>query len=123
MLKVKGYRMAKYDIAEEKTYLQPEEMVIQAVKGAIAGLEGEIIEIEEGQKKLKVYFPKTILGNTIGDRTHVFVEWAAVTEGTQVKVLAYPVDAVQRKLQFGARKGVARKVVTWFWAHVEHRLK
>ena len=115
--------MATYDISESKVFSQTEEQVLQAIKGAIAGLEGEIIEAREDQKKLKVYFPKTILGNTLGDRTHALVEWEAVDGGTQVSVLAYPVDAVQRKLQFGARKGVTRKVVTWFWAHVEHRLK
>ena len=115
--------MATYDISEEKVFSQAEEQVFQAIKGAIVGLEGEIIAHEEGQQKLKAYFPKTILGNTLGDRTHVLIEWIPVEEGTQVSVLAYPVDAVQRKLQFGARKGVTRKVVTWFWAHVEHRLK
>lgn len=115
--------MATYDISEEKVFPLPEEQVLQAVKGAIAGLEGEILESREDQKKLKVYFPKTILGNTLGDRTHVLIEWTVADGGTKVNVLAYPVDAVQRKLQFGARKGVTRKVVTWFWAHVEHRLK
>ena len=115
--------MATYDILEEKIFPQAEEQVLQAIKGAIAGLEGEIIEVGKDEAKLKVYFPKTILGNTLGDRTHALIEWAAVDGGTKVNVLAYPVDAVQRKLQFGARKGVTRKVVTWFWAHVEHRLK
>ena len=115
--------MATYDISEEKVFPQTEEQVLQAVKGAIAGLEGEILEAREDHKMLKVYFPKTILGNTLGDRTHVLIEWTVLDGGTKVNVLAYPVDAVQRKLQFGARKGVTRKVVTWFWAHVEHRLK
>ena len=115
--------MATYDVVEEKVLPQAEEQVLLAIKGAIAGLEGEIIESEEGEKKLKAYFPKTILGNTLGDRTHMEIEWTSSNEGTHVSVLAYPVDAVQRKLKFGARKGVARKVVTWFWAHVEHRLK
>lgn len=39
------------------------------------------------------------------------------------RVEAFPVDAVGRKLQFGARKGVTRTVLNWFWAHVEHNLK
>lgn len=115
--------MATYDILEEKIFPQPEEQVLQAIKGAIAGLEGEIIEVGKDESKLKAYFPKTILGNTLGDRTHALIDWTAVDGGTKVSLLAYPVDAVQRKMQFGARKGVTRKVVTWFWAHLEHRLK
>jgi hypothetical protein len=42
---------------------------------------------------------------------------------TVLRATAYPVDAVGRKLQFGARKGVTQRVVGWFFAHVEHRLK
>jgi hypothetical protein len=115
--------MATYDISEEKIYSQSEDLVLNAILGAISGLEGKVIERGEDQKKLKAYFPKTILGNTLGDRTHMHVELNAVAEGTKVSVLAYPVDAVERKLMFGARKGVTRTVVTWFWAHLEHRLK
>jgi len=115
--------MAKYDISEKKVYPQTEEKVSQAIQGAITGLEGKIIEGDPTEKKIKAYFPKTILGNTLGDRTHIEIEWASADEGTQINILAYPVDAVQRKMAFGARKGVTRKVATWFWAHVEHRLK
>jgi len=35
---------------------------------------------------------------------------------------AFPLDAVERKLMVGARKGVAQTVVTWFIAHLEHNL-
>ena len=115
--------MATYDISENKVFSQSEAQVAQAIQGAISGLEGKVIDGAADQKKLKAYFPKTILGNTLGDRTHIEIEWTSAEEGTQVHILAYPVDAVQRKLQFGARKGVTRKVATWFWAHVEHRLK
>ena len=34
----------------------------------------------------------------------------------------YPLDAVGRKLMFGARKGAPRTVATWFIAHLEQRL-
>jgi hypothetical protein len=39
-----------------------------------------------------------------------------------VIVDAFPLDAVERKLMFGARKGVTLTVVTWFIAHLEHTL-
>ena len=47
----------------------------------------------------------------------------AAEEGAKLVVEAFPVDAVGRKLMFGARKGVTRTVLNWFWAHVEHNLK
>lgn len=115
--------MAPYDITEEKEFPHSIGKVQQAVLGAVSGLEGKVLEQKEEGKQLKFFFPKTILGNTLGDRTHLLVELSSAGEGTKVSLLAYPVDAVERKLQFGARKGVTRTVVTWFWAHVEHRLK
>lgn len=39
-----------------------------------------------------------------------------------VVVEAFPLEAVQRKLMFGARKGVTRTVVTRFVAHLENNL-
>jgi hypothetical protein len=39
-----------------------------------------------------------------------------------VAVEAYPLDAIGRQLKFGAREGVVETVVSWFYAHLEHRL-
>lgn len=38
-------------------------------------------------------------------------------------VKAYSVDAVGRKLISGARKGVTRTVLTWFFACLKHHLE
>ena len=35
---------------------------------------------------------------------------------------AFPLDAVERMLMFGARKGVTQTVVAWFSAHLENNL-
>jgi hypothetical protein len=35
---------------------------------------------------------------------------------------AYPLDAVERKLMFGARKGVTQTVVTWFLEQLDQQL-
>jgi hypothetical protein len=43
-------------------------------------------------------------------------------ENCLVVVDAFPLDALERKLMFGARKGVTQTVVTWFTAHLEHNL-
>lgn len=112
-----------YTKIEEKSYSFPRDIVYQAAKGAVAGLEGKILQDDQDNFILVVKFHKTVLGKVLGDRTHLTVELTA-TDGdtTQVKLTCYPLDAVGRKLMFGARKGVSRTILTWFSAHLEHRL-
>jgi hypothetical protein len=56
-------------------------------------------------------------------RTHrTLVRSAYEWEGGMVVVDEFPLDAVERKLMFGARKGVTQTVVTWFIAHLENNL-
>jgi hypothetical protein len=43
--------------------------------------------------------------------------------GSKVVVDAYPLDAVGRKLMFGARKGVTQTVIDLFTTHLENNLK
>jgi hypothetical protein len=85
-------------------------------------LQGKIISSAPEQFKLTARFPKTILGQTVGERTELSCEVRADGEGGVVIVDAFPLDAVERKLMFGARKGVTLTVVTWFIAHLEHNL-
>jgi hypothetical protein len=59
---------------------------------------------------------------TLGERTELSCEVRADGEAGIVVVDAFPLDAVERKLMFGARKGVTLTVVTWFIAHLEHNL-
>jgi len=59
------------------------------------------------------------LGQTLGERTELS---CTVSADGNVVVDAFPLDAVERKLMFGARKGVTLTVVTWFIAHLEHNL-
>lgn len=112
-----------YTIKEEKTYAFPQQAVFQAAEGAVEGLQGSITKQDAAAGTLTAKFNKTIHGQVLGDRTEALV---SVTDngrgGSQVAVEIYPIDPVGRKLQFGARKGVARTVLNWYWAHVEHRL-
>ena len=59
-------------------------------------------------------FPKVILGETLGERTYLTCDVKPQGDGSLVVVDAYPLDAVERKLMFGARKGVTLAVVTLF---------
>lgn len=112
-----------YTINEEKTFSHTPDAVLDAVKATAVGLEGKILLEDIDGKQVNIQFHKTIHGKVLGDRTvfHTHV----LDDGGKVKLVveAFPVDAVGRKLMFGARKGVTRKVLDWFWAHVEHNLK
>ena len=113
-----------YTIEEEKTYAVSVEELQTAVLGAIKGLEGEVLKQDAEAGRIDVKFPKTILGNVLGDRTQMEVKFESASAAeTKVSVKVFPINPVGQPLQFGARKGVTRKMITWFFAHTEHRLK
>lgn len=113
-----------YTVNESKQYDQPAAAVYQAALGAVGGLEGKFLKQDDAGMQFSARFHKTILGKTLGDRTEFRVKVSQPAEGqTDVEIEGFPVDAVGRKLMFGARKGVTSTVMSWFVAHLEHRLK
>jgi hypothetical protein len=111
-----------YTIQQEKEYSASVDAVVRAVLAAVAGLEGKFISQDPEKSQFNVKFDKTILGKVLGDRTHMQISVVAFGTVSKVNVSAFPVDAVGRKLQFGARKGVVATVMHWFFAHLEHHL-
>jgi hypothetical protein len=111
-----------YTITSNKRYNQPPQAVFQAALGAVGGLEGKIEEEDAGSGTVQARFNKTIHGKVLGDRTRFHVAIKADGDESVVEVEGYPIDPVGRKLMFGARKGVTKQVMTWFFAHLEHRL-
>jgi len=107
---------------EEKEYPQNSEGVFAAALKAVETLEGKLVSQSAEEMKIEAKFPKTILGKTVGERTYLSCVVSPKGEGSQIVVDAYPLDALERKLQFGARKGVTTTVVTWYVAHLEHHL-
>ena len=113
-----------YTIEEEKTFQASSADLQKAILGAIKGLEGEVLKHDAEAGRLEVKFPKTILSNVLGDRTQMELNLESTSASeTKVALKIYPINPVGQVLQFGARKGVPRKVMTWFFAHTEHRLK
>jgi hypothetical protein len=110
-----------FEVNESKTYTQSLETVQTAALGAIAGLEGKILK--QSDSRIEAKFDKKILGKVLGDRTQIEIDLFTANGASQVDVTIYPLDPVGRKLMFGARKGVSQTVISWFWAHLEHRLK
>jgi hypothetical protein len=107
---------------QEKIYSQDARTVYQAALAALKPLAGEVVEDAPARGQLVVKFPKTILGKTLGERTHLTCVVRAQDGAAQVVVDAYPLDAIERKLMFGARKGVTRAVVTLFLEHLDQQL-
>jgi hypothetical protein len=107
---------------EEKEYPQDVQSVYAAALKAVETLEGKIDTQTPENYQFEAKFPKTILKNTLGERTHLTCVVRPQGEASQVVVDAYPLDALERKLMFGARKGVTQTVVTWFMAHLDHHL-
>jgi hypothetical protein len=107
---------------QEKNYPKDAQSIYQAALKVTEKLEGKIISSTPDKFKLTARFPKTIFGQTLGERTELSCEVRVDGEGGMLIVNAFPLDAVERKLMFGARKGVTLTVVTWFIAHLEHNL-
>jgi len=107
---------------EEKSYPQDVESVYAAALKAVQTLEGKLHTQSPESYQFEAKFPKTILKNTLGERTHLTCVVSAQGNGSQVVLDAYPLDALERKLMFGARKGVTKTLVSWFVAHLEHHL-
>lgn len=107
---------------QEKNYVQSAADVYQAALKATEKLAGTVTVSAPERLRFEAKFPKTILGKTLGERTALICEVRSQGEASQVVVEAYPLDALDRKLMFGARKGVTQTVVTWFMAHLEHNL-
>ncbi|MGB1249373.1 MAG: hypothetical protein ACPG8W_01985 [Candidatus Promineifilaceae bacterium] len=110
-----------YTIKEQKQVTATVEQTRNAALKAVAGLEGKLLK--QDSTTIVVQFHKTILGKVLGDRTHLTVALSPSTDGCSVQTTIYPLNAVGQKLLFGARKGVSRTVLTWFFAHLDHHLK
>ncbi|HEX9028731.1 MAG TPA: hypothetical protein VF823_06120 [Anaerolineales bacterium] len=107
---------------QEKSYSKDAQTIFQAALKATSKLEGKMVSSDPQKYHLEAKFPKVILGKTLGERTYLTCEVRSQGEGSLVVVDAYPLDALERKLLFGARKGVTQTVVMWFTAHLEHNL-
>lgn len=111
-----------YDMHLEKEYPKDPQSVFDAALKATDKLQGKVIASAPEKFKVEANFPKVILGKTLGERTYCSCEVRPQGEGSLVVLDAYPLDALNRKLLFGARKGVTQTLISWFVAHLEHNL-
>ena len=107
---------------QEKNYPKDAQSLYQAALKATEKLEGKVIASTPEKFRFEARFPKVIFDKTLGERTQLSCEIRPQGEACLVVVDAFPLDAIERKLLFGARPGVTLTVVTWFTAHLEHNL-
>ena len=107
---------------QEKTYPKDAKSIYDAALAVPAKMEGKVISSAPDKFRVEARFPKVIFGKTLGERTQLSCEVRSQGDTCLVVVDAFPLDAVERKLMFGARPGVTKTVVTWFMAHLEHAL-
>ncbi len=107
---------------QERRYpLEPIRIHDAALK-ATEVLEGKIVASAPLQGRLEIKLPKVMLGKTLGERTQLTCQIQVDGEACRVTVDAYPLDALERKLLFGARKGVTETAVAWFLEQLERNL-
>ena len=111
-----------YELHQEKNYLKDAQSIYQAALKAAEKMEAKVITSAPEKLSFTARFPKTIFGKTLGERTELSCEVRPDGEDGIAVVDAFPLDAVERKLMFGARPGVTTTVVTWFIAHLENNL-
>lgn len=111
-----------YDIHQEKNYSHSQNIVFAAALKSIEKLSGKILSSQPDEFKVEVKFDKTLLGKVLGDRTQLTCIVQIDGDRSKTIVDAYPLDAVGRKLMFGARKGVTQTVVDLFSEHLETNL-
>jgi len=107
---------------QEKNYSQDRSKVYDAALKSVEKLKGQILSSKPEDFRFEVKFDKTLLGKVLGERTNLTCTVQADGEQSKVVVDAYPLDAVGRKLMFGARKGVTQDVINLFTEHLENNL-
>ena len=111
-----------YDLHQEKNYSQDRSKVYDAALKSVEKLKGQILSSKPGDFRFEAKFDKTLLGKVLGERTNLTCTVQSDGEQSKVIVDAYPLDAVGRKLMFGARKGVTQEVINLFTQHLESNL-
>ncbi|HEY3310353.1 MAG TPA: hypothetical protein VGK00_01825 [Anaerolineales bacterium] len=112
-----------FDVHDEKVFQADPQKVYQTALKVVEKFQGKLVSSDAARTRIEAKFPKTVLGKTLGDRCQVVFQINPAGEASQVVADGYPLDAIERKLMFGARAGVTATVITWFFAHLEHNLK
>ena len=108
-----------FEVHQEKDYSQEHSKLYNAAMKSVEKLKGKILSSKPEDFQFEVRFDKTLLGKVLGDRTQMTCIIQAEGDGSKMVLDIYPLDAVGRKLMFGARKGVSEEVIRMFMTNME----
>lgn len=112
-----------YEIQQKVTYSQSFVEVYKAAYLTVQALGGKIIKNDLEHKQLFGQMDKKLQGKILGDRSQLEMTFSADAEGnTVLSMYAYPLNAINQKLMFGARKGVVETVLQAFFEEVAKNL-
>ena len=111
-----------FEVHQEKTYSQDRSKVYNAALKSVEKLKGQMLKSKPEDFQFEVKFDKTLLSKVLGDRTQMTCVVQPEGDGSKVVMDIYPLDAIGRKLMFGARKGVSEEVLRLFAENLEHYL-
>jgi hypothetical protein len=111
-----------YDVNSSKTYTHPLKKVYECAYLSIGALGGKVTlhNVEAG--RLQGQMDKKLYGKILGDRSLLDITLTEADGETRMAILAYPLNAINQKLMFGARPGVVQTVLAAFYEEVEKRL-
>lgn len=111
-----------YDVNSAKTYAYPLKKVYESAYLSIVAMGGKVIKNDVANGRLQGQMDKKLYGKILGDRSLLDITLTEAEGETNMAILAYPLNAVNQKLMFGARPGVVQTVVAAFYNEVEKRL-
>jgi len=112
-----------YEISRKVTYPQSIEEVYKAAYQTIIALGGKVVKHDLDNKQLVGWMDKKLYGKILGDRSQLEITLTSDEDGnTVLSVYAFPLNAINQKLMFGARPGVVDTVLKAFFEEVTKRL-
>ena len=111
-----------YDVNSAKKYAYPLKKVYECAYLSITAMGGKVTLHDAANGRLQGQMDKKLYGKILGDRTLLEITLTEANGETNMAILAYPLNAINQKLMFGARKGVVQTVVAAFYEEVDKRL-
>jgi hypothetical protein len=111
-----------YEVNTVKKYPHPLKKVYESAYLSIGAMGGKVVLHEVAKGRLQGQMDKKLYGKILGDRSLLDITLTEADGETQMAILAYPLNAINQKLMFGARPGVVQTVLAAFHQEVEKRL-
>lgn len=111
-----------YDVNSAKNYAYPLKKVYECAYLSIGAMGGKVTRHDVAGGRLQGQMDKKLYGKILGDRSLLDITLTEADGETRMAILAYPLNAINQKLMFGARPGVVQTVLAAFYEEVEKRL-